>query len=325
MKKSEIEWTDHTFNPWIGCTKVSPGCQHCYAETLMDKRFGRVKWGPHGERIRTSAVNWLSPLSWNRDSWIECPSCGWRGSVHDAKALDGITACPVCDRAHPDTARQRVFCASLSDVFEDRPELIPWRTDLFKLILATQNLDWLLLTKRPENVIGMTIWSAPRCILPANVWIGTSVENQEQADKRIPELLNIPAAVRFLSVEPLLEPVSIAEYYREEGNGTYSLWSDYIDWVIVGGESGPDARPMHPEWVRSIQGQCQMKEIPFLFKQWGEWKPIENANRYAFNPDKLPDTTVTMDENTLAQKVGKHAAGRLLDGQEWNGYPERTP
>lgn len=260
MENSKIEWTDHTFNPWIGCTKVSDGCKHCYAEAQQDKRYGRVQWGPQGKRIRTAAANWRKPLKWDRE----------------AKAAG---------------KRARVFCSSLADVFEekpDQPEIDEWRSDLFELISSTPNLDWLLLTKRPENV--RKAWHWELMGYPPNVWIGTSVENQEQADKRIPALLEIPAAVRFLSMEPLLGQVYIDQLPR-------------IDWVIVGGESGQNARPMHPYWARYIRNQCQAVGVPFFFKQWGEWQP-----RHTLNGEKM-------------FRVGKHAAGRLLDGHEWNEFP----
>jgi protein gp37 len=196
MGKTTIEWTasvnpdgtttpGYTFNPWIGCAKVSPGCANCYAETLMDKRMGRVQWGVNGTRVHTSDSNWKKPYQWNR-------------------------------KAQEEGVRKRIFCASLADVFEDRPELVPWRADLFAMIDATPNLDWLLLTKRPENI--KRLWpfgwyedkGGP--FTWPNVWIGTSVENQEQADKRIPHLLSIPASVRFLSMEPLLGPVDLSPY-----------------------------------------------------------------------------------------------------------------
>jgi protein gp37 len=135
-ENSNIEWTHHTFNPWIGCTKVSDGCKNCYAENLMDKRYGRVKWGPQGTRVRTSEANWKKPLKWNREA--------------EAKG-----------------ERHRVFCASLADVFEDKPdqpEMEQWRLELLELIIKTPYLDWLLLTKRPENVRGMVYgdWFAPK-------------------------------------------------------------------------------------------------------------------------------------------------------------------
>lgn len=180
-ENSKIEWTDHTFNPWIGCTKVSDGCKHCYAETLMDKRMSKVQWGPEGTRVRTSAANWKKPLQWNKQA-----------------AAEG--------------RRYKVFCASLADVFEDRPELVEWRRDLLNLILATPNLDWLLLTKRPQNIKPMlqampvlkrdNVWDHLWPEYFPNVWIGTSDEgNQHQ---RLDELRRIPAAVRFVSMEPLI-------------------------------------------------------------------------------------------------------------------------
>lgn len=272
MENSKIEWTDHTFNPWIGCTKVSAGCQHCYAEELMDKRYGKVKWGPQGTRQRTSAANWRKPLQWNKLAWETCKECGWRGPVHETHDF-----CPNCDGEELLPARARVFCASLADVFERRDELIPWRADLMTLIGATPNLDWLLLTKRPENILDMTPWPwhmsrvgdsndlAPGGgIWPANVWIGTSVENQEAADKRIPELLKVPAKVRFLSCEPLLGPVDLGFPFVSD-NPWMTL--EHVDWVIAGAESGHGARPMQLDWVRSIRDQCQKSYTAFFFKQ----------------------------------------------------------
>jgi protein gp37 len=268
-EKSAIEWTDHTFNPWWGCTKVSQGCKHCYAETLSN-RFGKAEWGPSGVRIKTSAANWKQPLKWNR-------------------------------QAKENGTRYRVFCASMADVFEDKldqPELNDWRRELFQLIINTPHLDWQLLTKRPENVNRMIeratgfgdseMWfHAAR-----NVWIGTSVENQETADERIPHLLHIPAAVRFLSVEPLLGAVDLglAGTVPSDISPQYRLVGSMIHWVIVGGESGRGARPMHPDWVRSIRDQCNEAGVPFFFKQWG------GAN--------------------------KKKTGRLLDGREWDEFPE---
>lgn len=296
---SKIEWTDHTFNPWMGCTKVSDGCKNCYAETLMDKRYGKVKWGPQGTRVRTSAANWRKPLAWNR-------------------------------QAEKEGRRYRVFCASLADVFEDRQEVAPWREELFGLIGNTPNLDWLLLTKRPENVNDMVFeMVAPVCLgwedFP-NIWIGTSVENQEQADKRIPHLLQIPAAVKFLSMEPLLGPVDISIYLAT--GWTEPPYDDIVNWVIVGGESGHHARPMHPDWARSIRDQCVAAGVPFLFKQWGEWlegREVEAYRLGEFRGDRLTvkQHSVRMQAGTITLcKVGKHAAGRLLDGCTWDQFPE---
>ena len=274
-ENSNIEWTLHTMNPWVGCSKVSAGCKNCYAETLMDQRYGRVKWGPNGTRSRTADSNWRQPLRWNK-------------------------------KAEQAGERHRVFCASLADVFEDRPELVQWREDLFRLIMATPHLDWLLLTKRPENILRM--WPeeeddddiGPMALSPsaygkqlrrfANVWLGTSVEDQEAADQRIPELLKATHLCRytFLSCEPLLGPVdltSIPDGHPTLGNGyTYSAltgkynwddgdtlspppWLRAIGWIIVGGESGPGKRQFDPDWARSLRDQCAASGVAFFMKQ----------------------------------------------------------
>lgn len=276
MENSRIEWTDHTFNPWVGCEKVSAGCKNCYAEHLMDKRWGKVKWGKVGPRKRTSAANWKKPLRWDRN-------------------------------AERTGKPQLVFCASLADVFEDRPELVEWRKDLFSLIGQTPNLRWLLLTKRPENVVSMIVDHAGDIAwlehAPNNVWIGTSIENQQTADERIPHLVQIPAAKRFLSVEPLLGKVNLGLFGttpRTWGLG-YRTIGDFIHWVIVGGESGSKARPMHPDWVRSIRDQCIDAQIDFFFKQWGAWRPYPSKDGM--------------------ERIGKKKAGRLLDGRQWDQHP----
>ena len=297
---SNIEWTDHTFNPWIGCQKVSPGCDHCYAEAMMDHRLGRVQWGPHGERKRTSAANWQKPRQW-------------------AKAANG--------------KRPKVFCASLADVFDNR---VPgfWRRDLFDLIWKTPELDWLLLTKRPENIASMLreTWQVN---LPPNAWLGTTCEDQERFNRRWPHLKAIPAKVRFISYEPALGPLQLP-------------MGDLPDWIICGGESGDGARPMHPDWARSIRDQCQAAGVAFFFKQWGEWAPVtllldDDGDGAAY---PLPgcsdprqhsgdqecrfwqgDTLVHWPEVDAtpavgARRLGKHRAGRLLDGREWSEFPE---
>lgn len=232
MENSSIEWTDHTFNPWIGCAKVNTLCEHCYAWVLMDVRYGRVEWGPRGTRQRTSPENWKKPISWNR-------------------------------KAEKQGKRFRVFCASLADIFEDRDELIPWRHDLFALIDRTPHLDWLLLTKRPELI--PRLWEPPssrsqcgRSPYRQNVWLGTSVGTQVTADEGLPALVQARhlAPVLFASCEPLLQAVRLP------------LLSN-IDWVIVGGESGAGARPMEESWVTEIRRDCEETRTAFFFKQWG--------------------------------------------------------
>jgi protein gp37 len=289
---SKIEWTDHTFNPWIGCTKVSPGCAHCYAET-RDKRHliePVDHWGKGAPRLLTSASNWRQPYRWNE----EAKKAG---------------------------KQAKVFCASLADVFD--PEVpAEWRKALFDTITRTPYLIWQLLTKRPEiahdfyhNEIGLRDDTIIEKFLP-NVWLGVSVEDQKRADERIPLLLEIPAAVRFLSCEPLLGPVDIAKWLvpDECGCGGYDpAFRNCINWVIAGGESGPNARPMHPDWARSLRDQCVAAGGPFFFKQWGEWE----AGTIFVHPGDH-----TSEGGQIMHRSGKKRTGRLLDGREWNEFPQ---
>lgn len=237
---SKIQWTHHTFNPWIGCAKVSPGCKHCYAEVQtyprVSKARGRPLWGEGSHRHVTSATTWRAPIHWNRE-------------------------------AHIDRARRRVFCASLADVFEDRDDLRVHRARLAEIIRATPHLDWLLLTKRPENAARLWAgawadsWNGADSLgfeWPANIWLGTTVEDQTRADERIPHLLRVPARVRFLSCEPLLERVTIAGFL---GRG--------VQWVIAGGESGTRARPCALEWIEYLIAQCRAANVPAFVKQLG--------------------------------------------------------
>lgn len=342
---TKIEWADHTFNPWEGCQKVGPGCDHCYAEA-RNARFGggqAINWGPGAPRRRTSAANWRQPLTWERDAAA-------RGT------------------------RPRVFCASLADVFDNEVP-VEWRRNLFDLIKNTPNLDWLLLTKRIGNAATMieeaiseldigydpdyAMWPWP------NVWLGATVVNQDEADRDIPKLLATPAAKRFLSIEPLLGPVGIWKYTQPhcerhpgkldadgtcdvcEGRGLWSLNDEPltgdekapirpgIDWVIVGGESGPRARPMHPDWIRSLRDQCVGAGVPFHFKQWGEWVDCDNCTAddaaYKGKADCWVDPDGSAHDGALGvdfmggtyamYRVGKRAAGRSLDGRTWDKAP----
>jgi protein gp37 len=223
---TEIAWTDHTFNPWWGCFKVSAGCTNCYAETFS-KRVGQHIWGPPATTPRRlfGEKHWAEPLKWNL-----------------AAEREGV--------------RKRVFCASMADVFEDHPMLSPEREKLWALIERTPMLDWQLLTKRPENILTMVPYDWQEGT-PDNVWLGTSVENQEQAEIRISWLLTAPASVLFLSCEPLLGDVDLTP------------WLGGINWVIAGGESGPKHRPFDPGWARSLRDQCTAAGVPYFFKQVG--------------------------------------------------------
>lgn len=328
---TEIAWCDHTFNPWRGCTKISPGCANCYAEKMSHRNPAVLgEWGPGAKRVIGTADYLDLPYRWNA-------------------------------AAHKAGKRRRVFCASLADVFD---EAVPdhWRDLLFNRILeGTDYLDWLILTKRPANAkryLG-ALGPMPETIRE-HLWLGVSVENQDHVN-RIATLMQIPAAVHFVSAEPLLGPIEIPRYVRLPGGvrgdgpwhstiapaGVYCAHFNphgavavtatngeilgvkpaeferaSIDWVIVGGESGPKARPMHPDWARSLRDQCNAAGVPFLFKQWGEWAPddcgapaaaISKAPLYSWNG--APDYA-------CVHRVGKKAAGRLLDGRRWDEYPE---
>lgn len=316
-ENSKIEWCDHTFNPWEGCTKVGPGCDHCYAEARNIRFTGGENWGPGAPRRRTSAANWAKPLKWNKQA----------GELR---------------------IRYRVFCASLADVFDN--EIDPaWRADLFTLITNTPNLDWLLLTKRIGNVKGMVPlpWVSkpfqhgpdPKNIYPAgwppNVWIGATIVNQEEADRDIPKLLDIPAAIRFLSMEPLLGPVNLPfpsgalgpenfpdgmdswsqkrrdDWFEMQARATYISRTMLVDWVIAGGESGRDSRPSEADWYRSLRDQCKKFGVAFLFKQWGEYAP----NWLNDDDGKKIPGSEWMD------RQGKKIAGRHLDGITHTEFP----
>ena len=241
---SSIEWTTHTFNPWWGCTKVSDGCKFCYAETLS-KRYGHEVWGPGRSRRLLSDNHWQQPLTWNREA-----------------AENGT--------------RSRVFCASMADVFEDgAPEGQLDR--LWALIRKTPNLDWQLLTKRPQR-IAESLPCDWRNGYP-NVWLGTSVEDSRVVH-RIHDLRQIKATVRFLSIEPLIGALP-------------NLPLEEIDWAIVGGESGAGARPVQQEWITDIRDQCEAAGVAFFFKQWGgvnkkrNGRELENRTYSAFPTPRI--------------------------------------
>lgn len=322
-EKTAISWTHHTFNTWWGCQRVSPGCENCYAESL-DARYnaGDEHWGPKAPRRFFGDKHWKEPLKWDREA---------------AKAGE----------------RRRVFCASMADVFEARNDLDPWRARLWKLIEATPNLDWLLLSKRPENfrrylpwldgcpacggrkVVGPSTADLSRVVsgpegavyscftcqrIPPNIWLGVTAEDQKRLDERASILINTPAAVRFLSCEPLLGPLDLGRWVfnrraamRKMMYGGAALNSDQaddyiaetIDWVIVGDESAPAGkrRVAHVDWVASIRDQCEDAGVAFHFKQWcgGAGGRI----------------SVGEDEKLKAGKI--HLP--LLDGRRWAEFP----
>lgn len=335
-KDSGIEWCHHTFNPWIGCAKVSPACANCYAEVETFTRVQREKgielWGKDAARHRTGPTNWKQPIAWDRA----------------AKAA----AVPA-----------RVFCASLADVFEDRRDLDAWRADLWSLIERTPSLIWMLLTKRADARRIQDLAKQEWRIFgwPKNVWLGTTAENQEMLDERAPEILNVPAAVHFISAEPLLGAMRVnayqagtcmtcagggevgGAYHSDDGlqqcddcNGTgVDDANPGLDLVICGGESGRCPRPMHPDWVRSLRDECVTMQIAFHFKQWGEWAPtgplgalkkVLTIDGRAI--DKTVDVVCAADRErpvrgpVIVYRVGKKIAGRLLDGRTWDQMPK---
>lgn len=310
-----IEWTKHSFNPWWGCARISPGCAFCYADRDSQRLGLPGLWRRHGPRRMMADSTWRNPLKWNRDA-----------------ERDGEPA--------------RVLCASMADVFEDNPQVVDARKRLWDLIGLTPWLRWLLLTKRPENVADMVPWGDS---WPAHVWLGTSVENQRYAGERIPVLLAHPAAQLFLSCEPLLGPVDLTRVDAGDGrpfNCLAPARGPAVTWVIAGGESGgAKARLMHPAWATSLRDQAHRSQTPFLFKQWGEWAPrgrlrdgeplpVDNARTLILNEagnkrgraaGSLTNALCEFSDGShceVMERVGKKAAGRLLDGRLWNEVPQ---
>jgi protein gp37 len=245
-ENTPIEWATHTFNPWIGCTKVSPGCDHCYAEG-WSKRFGVGTWGPHGERHRTGKHSWAKPLAWAKEA---------------ASLQETWERQPIVGRSRERPERPRIFCASLADVFDNQvPE--QWRLAVWDLIWSTPELDWLLLTKRPENVARFLPDSWFQKGPWENVWLGFSAEDQPRFDRRWPIMREIPAVVRFCSYEPALGPLRLPDDVRV-----------LLHWLICGGESGPHYRGMDRIWEQYIRNDCAGLGIAYFLKQWADKRPF---------------------------------------------------
>lgn len=319
-----ISWCDSTFNPWWGCAKISPACKNCFA--LRDaSRWGLAAlWGPERGRRHFGDAHWHEPVAWDR-------------------------------KAARDGRRQRVFCGSMCDWLElnaSDGHVSLDRHRLFALIERTMNLDWLLLTKRPENLI-LAPWVLPESYWPRNAWFGVTIENQERADALMPGILKTTqrAPILFVSAEPLLGPLllddGILRWYSCTEAGKYDIDSGCcetyaitgnrhflgVDWLICGGESGPDARPMHPDWVRSLRDNAKAAGIPFFFKQWGEWLPesqlllgVEGTYPPIQVAPLTPATPVHQWwDGTRSYRVGRKAAGDLLDGVQWREFPMPRP
>ncbi|RPA65778.1 phage Gp37/Gp68 family protein [Gordonia oryzae] len=329
---TDIEWTDRTWNPVTGCAKVSPGCDHCYAEGIAERFRGGPAF-PNGFDVQLRPHKLTEPLRWRKPS--------------------------------------KVFANSMSDLFHDS---VPdeYIAQVFAVMVIAEHHTFQVLTKRhgrmrsllSRNDFWRSVYLAaidlgaddPADVStiapPSNVWLGVSTENQQWADIRIPALLDTPAAVRFVSAEPLLGPIELefVHYFDTDCNGCSGIISPAhepacgnepgrhwgIDWVIVGGESGPKARPMHPDWARSLRDQCAEAGVPFHFKQWGEWVP-ESANLHAAKAaaafldldgtvrplvNGYPTTPpMSRGEAITIRRVGKKRAGRVLDGRTWDQFP----
>ncbi len=374
-EKTGIEWCDATFNAWRGCSRVSSGCVNCYAESQAN-RFPLMlgEWGPSGTRVVASERQWGDIRKWNVMAATEgVPFRVFSSSISDiheewsGEMLNGI-GCKMW------LTPSRHFMASSAVEFggapratldqQPNPDAIPLtmahvRRRLYETIYGTPALTWLLLTKRPENVArhmeelraAGTVGTA--CLPWSNIWRGTSVENQAAAAARIPHLLNVDAAVRFLSVEPLLGPLDLSYWLgiykpaeaRSEEQRDAIPWQRtiarpvrQIQWVIVGGESGPAARPMHPDWVRSIRDQCAAAGVAFFFKQWGEFAPSDVLSDLQVGQSRSFAVVSTGGERHLIRggkftgespqigdafmyRVGKHDGGCLLDGAIHHNFP----
>lgn len=311
MSNSKIEWTDKVWNPVTGCTKVSQGCKNCYAERLAKGRLSHMAEYANGfGNIICHTDRLTKPAQWKKPC--------------------------------------KIFVNSMSDLFhEDVP--FEFIDAVFTVMSDIDQHTYQVLTKRPERMLTFFEWKKSIHGIPwqpkPNVWLGVSVENQETANERIPLLLQVPAAVRFLSCEPLLGKINLHNACKiSKGEFTYLDFTQ-IHWVIVGGESGPHARPMHPEWVRTIRDLCDAARVPFFFKQWGEWMPnkmfyslseiqedidkdvpIPKGKIELINIKGAHDSKLLIDgmkEPVLRViKVGKKKSGALLDGKEYKQFPK---
>jgi protein gp37 len=311
MQNTTIQWANHTLNFWWGCTKVSRACKHCYAESVA-KVFGKRLFG-------------------------QVPQWGAGKPRFERLAAARKEALKIQRQAVKSGTRPRVFVNSMSDWLDDEVP-IEWLGFLLETLTMCPDVDFQLLTKRPENWLRRFThfglhWDLSRDgpgkdtanahsrwlsgNAPPNLWIGTTVEDQAAAEARIPHLLNIPAKVRFLSCEPLMGPVRIFQPDFEHHSNIG------LHWVIAGGESGGPAEPTHPDWFRSLRDQCAAAGVPFFFKQFGEWLPVDQMRHVkaeaslarAYKGHTFPD-------GTLMLRVGVDTAGALLDGAAHLSFPQ---
>lgn len=295
-----IEWADTTWSPWEGCQKVGPGCDHCYAESMNRWLRHGENWGPGAPRRVYSDAHWAKPMRWN-DAAAK--------AGHYRKVFPSV--CDPFDNAAPDGQRERFA----------------------RLIRETPHLVWMLLTKRIGNAGAMLADMFPQGT-PENVGLGATIVNQEEADRDIRKLVDAPASVRFLSMEPLLGPVNLYDWIGPWGSPGELQAPPMIDGIFVGGESGRGARPIHPAWVRSLRDQCHAAGVNFHFKQWGEWAPGNScAGNDLIERDRRNIRSGFFDYNDhwnahgpnpfrqTMDRIGKRKAGRELDGQLHDDFP----
>lgn len=366
--KSKIEWTDATWNPIVGCSVISPGCTNCYA-MKMAARIEAMSDGRHAAIVGARGIG-MSHYTGTTQPSKAGPV--WTGKL--VLAPEDVLTKPLSWKRP-----RKIFVNSMGDLFhENVPD--EWIDRVFAVMALCPQHTFQVLTKRAERMckylsgaearvtmatmsaapigfdvsyLGITIMpgaNMKRWPLP-NVWLGVSAEDQTRADERIPHLLETPAAIRFVSAEPLLGPINFENIRESAHSGFHSLaglWvgpdnehrlCDSLDWIIVGGESGPNARPMHPDWARSIRDQCQGAGVPFFFKQWGEWAPGECAKHLMTRTEQTaewfndrwhfgsvsPATSQAMhiDDEPELYRFGKSRSFRMLDGCEHNEIPER--
>ncbi|SII86197.1 bacteriophage protein gp37 [Mycobacteroides abscessus subsp. abscessus] len=307
--KTGIEWTDATWNPVTGCDKVSPGCDHCYAETFAERWRGTEgHYFANGFDVQLRPDKLDLPLRWTKPRKVFVNSMS--DLFHDKV---------------PDDYIAEVFAVMACSFCWDRPthtfQLLTKRHARMRSLLSSDEFRARVariaagMSEDGDNVhdaIYYHYWPLP------NVWLGVSAEDQKRADLRIPALLDTPAAVRFVSAEPLLGPINLHTDPIEAGS---PFWGSQLDWVIVGGESGHEDRPMHVDWVRSLRDQCLAASVPFLFKQWGETVPLGQMTDEARRRwDDYHACDVYPEESLW--RIGKKRAGRELDGRTWDQYPE---
>lgn len=351
--KSAIEWTEQTWNPVAGCSLVSPGCTNCYAMVQAARLLDRP--GSHYEGT-TKRVNgkpvWTGKIGIAPDSILLAPLRRKKPTMYFVNSMSDLFHESV-----PDAVIDRIFAVmALSpqhtfQVLTKRAERMRGYLSAARghpVAIEAMAMTWKEMADNPKSNVGSGVmlqgdivhlkeWPLP------NVWLGVSAERQQEADQRIPHLLATPAAVRFVSAEPLLGPVDFR--FLQPGdppveidalNGTHGVLRPHgghnakLDWIIVGGESGPGARPMHPDWARSIRDQCQAAGTAFFFKQWGGWWP---RDQWYYNPElMLPDDdyvangnapgVFVFDDGEIMHNLGKNRAGRLLEGVEHNAMPQ---